>query len=268
MIIDGSQVAREIEQELKNKIVGLAIQPKIVSILVGEDPASLLYSSLKAKAAERVGLKFEIVKIARADKTELIDLVREISARGEVTGVMLQLPIPGIQTPELTEVLEEIPLNKDVDGMRWQQSGVMPATVRAVMTLLSRIESMTEVGLVNKRVVVVGARGAVGRPLVFYLKKLGYSQVVEVEWDTANQAEIIRSGEVVISCTGKASLIGAELIQSGAIVIDVGAPQGDMTKEVYQKASVSVGVPGGVGPVTIACLLQNAVSLYDIDGVR
>lgn len=261
MIIDGSQVAGELEQELRDKVANLALQPRIVSILVGEDPASLLYSNLKAKAAERVGIMFEIVKIPFVDKVELANLVREVSGRSEVTGVMLQLPIPNIVGDELTQVISNIPLDKDVDGMRWRESGVMPATVRAVTTLLSKIESMTQIDLVNKRVVIVGARGAVGKPLVFYLNKLGYSQVVEVEWDTVNQLEIIQSAEVVISCTGKTGLIGQEMVQPGSIVIDVGAPRGDMMKEVYEKAGVAVPVPNGVGPVTIAMLMTNAVNL-------
>lgn len=261
MIIDGSKVAGELEQELRDKVANLALQPRIVSILVGEDPASLLYSNLKAKAATRVGINFEIVKKPFTDKVELANLVRKVSGRSEVTGVMLQLPIPNISGDELAHVISNIPLDKDVDGMRWMESGIMPATVRAVTTLLAKIECETQASLANKRIVIVGARGAVGRPLAFYLKKLGYSQVIEVEWDTDNQAEIIRSGEVVISCTGKMGLITQEMVQPGSIVIDVGAPRGDMMKEVYEKAGVAVPVPNGVGPVTIAMLMTNAVHL-------
>lgn len=261
MIIDGSKVAGELERELRDKVANLALQPKIVSILVGEDPASLLYSNLKAKAATRVGIKFEIVKIPFADKAELTNLIREVSGKSEVAGVMLQLPIPNISGNELTQVISSIPLDKDVDGMRWMESGVMPATVRAVTTLLARIERETHGSLANKSIVVVGARGAVGRPLTFYLRKLGYRQVAEVEWDTPKQREIIQSGEVVISCTGKTGLITQDMVQPGSIVIDVGAPRGDMTKEVYENAGVAVPVPNGVGPVTIAMLMTNAVEL-------
>ena len=162
MIIDGSKVAEKLELELSNKVGNLVLRPKIVSILVGEDPASLLYSRLKEKTAERVGIKFEIVKIPFADKAELTNLVRQLSGRSEVTGVMLQLPIPNISGEELNQVIATIPLTKDVDGMRWAESGVMPATVRAVITLLAKIESDTQDSLVNKKVVVVGARGAGG----------------------------------------------------------------------------------------------------------
>ncbi len=261
IVINGRTIASEIEGELQKKVASLKLTPRIVSIVVGDDPASLLYTNLKEKAAERVGIEFEIVKLARASKIELIELVCEISNLPEVTGVMLQLPIPNISGDELKEVVLNIPIAKDVDGMRWEQSDVMPATVRAVITLLSKIESETQASLVNKRVVIVGARGAVGRPLVYYLKKLGYSEISEVEWDTPTPAEIIRTGEVVISCVGKEGLITTEMVNEGSIVLDVGAPRGDMTQEVYQKASVSVEVPGGVGPVTIASLMNNALDL-------
>lgn len=261
MIIDGRMVASELEKELVAKVAALKDKPKIVSILIGSDPASLLYSELKEKAAKRVGIDFEILKVAETPKDELIKLVDEISSRDQVTGVMLQLPIPNITGSELNEILKSIPLKKDVDGMRWEESGVMPATVRAIIHLINNIEMIIKGSLVDKKMVVVGARGAVGRPLVFYLKKLGYSQVAEVEWDTASPAEIIGTGEVVISCVGKEGHITPEMVIDGTIVIDVGAPRGDMTKKVYEKASVAVGVPNGVGPATIACLMNNALDL-------
>ena len=259
MIIDGRMVASELEKELAAKVVVLGDKPKIVSILVGSDPASLLYSELKEKAARRVGIDFEILKVDEIVKEDLIDLVRKVAAKEQVTGVMLQLPIPNITGLELNEVLKAIPLSKDVDGMRWEESGIMPATVSAVIHLINNIERTIQGSLLDKKVVVVGARGAVGRPLVYYLKKLGYRNVAEVEWDTTSPADIIRTGEVVISCVGKEGLVTTEMVTAGSIVIDVGAPRGDMMKEVYDNARIAVGVPNGVGPVTIACLMNNVL---------
>lgn len=261
MIIDGRMVASELEKELATKVAVLGDKPKIVSILVGSNPASLLYSELKEKAARRVGIDFEILKVDEIVKEDLIDLVRKVAAKDRVTGVMLQLPIPNITGLELNEVLKAIPLAKDVDGMRWEESGIMPATVNAVIHLINNIERTIQGSLLDKKVVVVGARGAVGRPLVYYLKKLGYRNVAEVEWDTTSPADIIRTGEVVISCVGKEGHITPEMVMDRTIVIDVGAPRGDMKKEVYEKARIAVGVPNGVGPVTIACLMNNTLGL-------
>ena len=102
-----------------------------------------------------------------------------------------------------------------------------------------------------------------GRPLCYYLRQKGV-EVVEVEWDTKEPTRRLLEGQVVISCVGKARVVTGEMVREGAIVVDVGAPVGDMTSEVYQKASVAVAVPGGVGPVTIASLLQNAVEMHEI----
>ena len=127
---------------------------------------------------------------------------------------------------------------------------------------------MEEVGAMNsKTVVVLGANGAIGRPLTLELSKRGI-QVIEIERRTPEPEKLIKQGSVIVSCVGRPGLVTAEMVAEGAVVIDVGMSEtpegrvvGDMTKEVYQKASVSVEVPGGVGPVTIACLLENMVKL-------
>jgi len=251
MIFDGRTFAKQIEEEVKNKVTNLVGKPKIVSILVGNDPASELYTRLKKQAAERVGIQFEVVRLAKINP----EIVKEIAEREDVTGVMIQLPLPEEIRGETFKLIEAIPLRKDVDGLRWIESGVISATVRAVLTIIDQIA----VG--KTKFVVIGSRGTVGKPLVHFLKKRGV-EVGEVEWDSPEPTKTVLVGEVVISCVGKAGVVSGEMVSTGVIVIDVGAPTGDMTKEVYQKASVSVEVPGGVGPVTIACLLNNVVEMY------
>ncbi len=254
--------------------------PKIVSVLVGDDPASILYTKLKKAAAERVGILFEIYHYTNEPLDHLSNKIQEIGASGDVTGVMVQLPIPGLHGHALQEVLATIPRDKDVDGLRWEESGVMPATVRAVLSIVDKI---IESQIINSQIlksgnyVVLGARGAVGRPLVHFLRKRGL-EVAEVEWDTPEPTRIILAGEVVISCVGKAGIVIGEMVKEGVVAIDVGMSEkkisnhkfsnsqintvvGDMTQEVYQKASVAVPVPGGVGPVTVASLMANAAEI-------
>lgn len=266
MIFDGRAYAKEIEEKVKNRVEKLEPKPKIVSVLVGDDPASVLYTKLKREAAERVGIQFEILKIVdrKLSIVELKRIIAELGNRYDVTGVMVQLPLPGVSRKDVDEILEAIPLAKDIDGLRYRESNVMPATVRAVIEILDNIESSMIDNLRSKNYVVVGARGSVGTPLVYYLQKRGI-KAVELEWDTQRDKveELLRHGEVIVSCVGKEGLITPDMINDGAIVIDVGAPSGDMTKEVYQKASIAVGVPNGVGPVTIASLLVNTEDLYD-----
>ncbi|MFH1244278.1 MAG: bifunctional 5,10-methylenetetrahydrofolate dehydrogenase/5,10-methenyltetrahydrofolate cyclohydrolase [bacterium] len=265
MIFNGKEFAREIEERVRIDVAKMTRKPKIVSILVGSDPSSVLYTKLKMAAAKRVGIEFEVERMVndRWTMDNLTRIIKEIGERKDVTGVMVQLPLPEYFKGETLKVLGAIPLKKDVDGLRWEESKIMPATVRAVLAILDKIaESQISNSQILKsgKCVVVGARGIIGRPLTHYLRERG-CQVSEVEWDTPDAADLIRAGEVVISCVGKEGVVTGEMVAKGAIVVDVGSPKPDMTAEVYQKASVVVPSPGGVGPVTIACLLENAVSM-------
>lgn len=267
MIFDGKAFAREIEATLRLRLRSGVGVPKIISVVVGDDPASVLYTKLKQQAAERVGIEFEI----RHDFENL----EMIGKREDVDGVMVQLPLPKGLRGETPKLLTAIPLGKDVDGLRWEESGIKPATVRAVFAILDKIAESQIINslpeLLRKtmqagqilqlgKYIVVGARGVVGRPLVHFLRERG-EEVSEVEWDTHAPARTVLAGDVVISCVGKAGVVTGEMVKEGVIAIDVGSPMGDMRQEVYDKASVAVAVPGGVGPVTIACLLQNALDL-------
>ncbi len=176
------------------------------------------------------------------------------------------MPIPGVVGDELNQIISAIPLEKDVDGLRWEESKITPATVRAVLSIVDEIASD------KTKFAVLGSAGAVGRPLVHFLKERGV-EVSEIEWDTKNVTDLTLKAEVVISCVGRAGLVTGEMVRDSVIVIDVGMSEvegkvvGDMTQEVYQRASMAVGVPGGVGPVTIASLMANAVDIYGTNRV-
>lgn len=262
MIFDGRAFAREIEERLREQVSEREQKPKIVSVLVGNDPSSELYTRLKKSAAERVGIGFEVV---RPELSNLKKKIGELGSREDVSGIMIQLPIPGLSEEETEKILQEIPLAKDVDGLLWERSGVKPATVRAVLTILERIRGDIP-DLWGRKFAVVGARGAVGRPLTQYLEERGI-EVQKIGRDTKEPAKILQEADVVISCVGKAGLVTEAMVSEGVIAVDVGMSEvegkvvGDMTEGVYQKASVAVAVPGGVGPVTVVSLLQNAVDL-------
>lgn len=175
MIFDGKIFAKEIEAQIKDKILNFVQKPKIVSVIVGDDPASILYTKLKKAAAERVGVQFEVIKLEITnDQSSIIkQKIKKIGERADVTGVMVQLPLPNHFKGSTLKVLGAIPLDKDVDGLRWEESGIVPATVKAVIKILERIaeKQSFEPRLWDRKFVVVGARGAVGRPLVHFLKK-------------------------------------------------------------------------------------------------
>ena len=258
MYFDGRSFAREIEEGVRLRVGNS--RPKVLSILVGDDLASALYSRLKKEAAGRCGIDFEIQKIdLGVSIQDLKARIVEVGSREDLVGVMVQMPIPGLDRESQKEVVAAIPLAKDVDGLRWEKSGIQPATVRAIMTILEKIKVSWQ-----EKFVVVGDRGSVGKPLVSELTKRGVV-VRGANRETPDLTGLVRGGEVVISCVGRAGLITKEMVKNNVILIDVGNSKvggkvvGDMTKETYAKAAISVEVPGGVGPVTIASLMQNVV---------
>lgn len=265
MRFDGRKFAQKIENEVREEVLQLKGRPLIVSVLVGNDAASELYTKLKKQMAERVGIGFEVLRLEEGVGVDRIkNEIESLNQRDEVGGIMVQMPIPGMSRQIQNEIVSSINIDKDVDGLRWEESGVMPATVRAVILILSEIEKSVE-GLWEKRVVVVGDRGSVGRPLVHYLRQRGV-EVLGVNSETVEPMRTVLAGEIVIACTGKEGLIDKEMVRDSVIAIDVGAPRGEMTSGVYEKARVSVEVPGGVGPVTVVSLMKNMVELGERDG--
>lgn len=261
MIFDGKQFAEEVEARVKTRVAKLERKPKIVSIMVGNDPASELYTVMKSRAAERTGIEFEIVRLENTEEMEgkINDAARSSD------GVMIQLPIPGVTRERQNEILRCIPIVKDIDGLRWSESSIMPATVKAVVSILQKVSNSINEDLSKKKVVVVGSRGSVGKPLVYFLRENGYEDILEVNSETKDIEKIVRVGEIIISCVGKPGLITKEMIKSESIVVDVGISKvngrvvGDMERDVYEKARVAVPTPGGVGPVTIASLMENVL---------
>lgn len=284
MKFDGKALAKRIEDDVKVRVAALVTKPKIVSVLVGDDPASVLYTSLKEQAANRVGIGFEVQRMSNIEDRELIAKISEIGAREDVTGLMIQLPLPGVSRKDTELILAAIPIKKDVDGLRYPESQVVPPVVKAIMAILDGIANsqfsnslpavssaqLMQDGQILKlgTYVVVGAKGFVGSGVMEQLKIRGI-EAIGVDREGAEPASLpaqtgtLLAGDVVISCVGSEGIIKEGMVKPGAIVIDVGAPKGDITKDVYQNASISVEVPGGVGPVTIACLMANAVELND-----
>ncbi len=283
MIFDGRAYAGLIIEKLKERREMLSVEPHLVWLCVGEDEASVMYGKLKARVAEKLGIKFTKVYLGNEiDEEDLKSEIRKYCEDREVHGVMVQLPakVKG----NLYRVLGEIWVTKDVDclnpysvGMLMAGSGVnMPATVGAVgqilMYALGEIEApMYDLGsllkqgkvLEGKRVVVIGGGWEVGKPLVGLLSNWGAS-VLWVRSSERNLGEIVKLGDVVISATGEKNLVEGSMIKEGAIVIDVGSPNGDIEfTSVSDVAGFLTPVPGGVGPVTVACLMENVINAVE-----
>lgn len=265
-IFDGKAYA---EKKLKvlsykaNRLLKKGVKPKLVSILVGDNPGSLLYLKLKKKAAERIGAEVEIVKLpANVAMNRFIATIRLANEEKSVHGVMIQLPLPRkFSEKDRRQVIDSIAKEKDVDGLR-DDSSFMTPTVKAVLAALYEAKSYISPKK-QARVLVVGYTGFEGTKIYKKLKKLGY--IVEgADINTKNLKLKTKSADVIISVTGVADLIKSDMVKNRLVLIDVGAPGGDIAKDAYNKASFVSPIPGGIGPVTISCLLENLINSVNI----
>jgi len=263
IIFDGRKFAAEKEANLAIRILGLkarGVYPKLASILVGSDPASKLYVNLKKKAAEKIGAEVDVYSIKENSKLEdLLLLIKTLNEDKTVHGIMIQMPLPEAFSSAKLQVINSIKPDKDVDGLRADSPFLHP-TSKAVIQIINEAKKEISLNKSPLKVVVVGATGMVGRPLVHELKNEKY-EVVECDTKTSALKALTLQGHILVSTTGVPNIIKGNMVKPGAIVIDVGSPKGDADfVEVEKIASYISPVPGGVGPVTISCLLENLIS--------
>lgn len=272
-VFNGKKLAQELEKKIKKRVSNLkkkySIAPKLVSIVIGDDKtrfaesrrASHLYLSLQEKAAERIGILFEKKVFSSQIEPEQIYqyIINSLNEDENVHGIAVQMPLP--KKFDLIELASQIKPEKDVDCLNPEnqkrliegQPVFLPAVVKAVLLILEN----QRVNLRDKQVVVVGASGFVGLPLVAHLENLGV-EVIPCDEFTEDLSQWTRMGDVLISATGVPGLIKKEMVKKGVLVIDIGSPKGDVDfEEVKKIASLITPVPGGVGPLTIACLMEN-----------
>jgi methylenetetrahydrofolate dehydrogenase (NADP+)/methenyltetrahydrofolate cyclohydrolase len=261
LVFDGRKFAEKKISELDKKVALLknqGIHPKLASILVGEDPASKLYVSLKKKKAEGIGAEMDIYFLKEKENIEtILALIDSLNSDLTVYGIMVQLPLPASFTKkDKEEIINSIKKEKDVDGLR-EDSPFLHPTAKAVIDVIK--ESRKEIDYGSCPIVcVVGSGGMVGKPLVKELKA-GRYEVIECGRDTKGLKEKTSKADILISATGIPGLITFGMIKKGATVIDVGSPKGDVNSEASKVAGFLTPVPGGIGPITIASLLENLV---------
>jgi len=276
-IIDGNRVAAEIRAILKQEVDSIIAQgkrvPGLAVILAGDDPASKVYVSFKNKACAEIGIKsFSYDLPGRTEQAELLNLIEELNNDARIDGILVQLPLPShIDT---NEVIDRITPEKDVDGFHPENMGLLainqaflrPCTPKGVITLLEQIK----IDLIGKEAVVIGSSNIVGRPMV--LELLNKRATVTVcHSKTKNLAAHVKRAEVLVVAVGIPDFIPGKWIKPGAVVIDVGInrlPDGKLTGDVdfktaRENASFITPVPGGVGPMTIASLMQNTLIAYN-----
>ena len=270
LLIDGRAIAATMRAALATRVVALPFRPGLAVVLVGDDPASAVYVRTKDRAAAAAGIAVTTIRLP-ADTTEaaLLAEVTRLNADPEVDGILVQLPLPrGIRAPTVIDLIDPA---KDVDGFHPHNAGLVatgrpalvPCTPLGVMKLLSAIG----VAPAGRRALVLGRSMIVGRPLVALL--LAADATVTVAHSRTNDlAGECRRAEILVAAVGRPEMVRGEWIAPGATVIDIGVNRladgrlvGDVAfDECAAVAGAITPVPGGVGPMTIACLLENTVT--------
>jgi len=269
MIINGKELSEKRLEMVKSEIAGSCLKPCLATVIVGEDPASQLYVRMKHNACEKVGIKSAGVELPGSSTTDdIISAVEKLNGDESVHGILVQLPLPkGIDTEK---VIESVLPEKDVDGFHPLNNGrlfsgrpdFVPCTPGGIMTLLREYD----IDPAGKKAVVIGRSVDVGRPMAALLINAD-ATVTVCHSKTQNLAEETSKADILVCAIGKARFVGPEMVKKGAVVIDVGTNRdeegklcGDVDFEkVEPLASAITPVPGGVGPMTIATLMENTL---------
>ena len=275
MIIDGKKTAAELREELKKTVSELKSTynaiPGLTVILVGEDPASKIYVKNKEKFAKEVGMNSEVIRYsADLKEKELLNKIEELNKNDKVSGILVQLPLP--KHIDKRKVIETIDHTKDVDGFHPTNVGNLssgydssiPCTPLGCSLLLKKAEK----NLSGKHAVVIGRSNLNGKPMTQLLLKENCTVTITHSKTKDLKAECLRA-DIIIAAVGIPKLVKGDWVKKGAIVIDVGINKtdsglvGDVDfEEVFKVAKAITPVPGGVGPMTIACLLNNTVECF------
>ncbi len=271
-LIDGKKISQEIKDEVKEKVAKLkeeGIRISLAVIQVGNNPASTVYVGNKKKACAYVGIQSLAYELpGETTEEELLQLIRELNEKEEVNGILVQLPLP--EQIDEDKVIRTIDPKKDVDGFHPQsvgalsigQKGFVSCTPAGIIQLLKRSDILMD----GKECVIVGRSNIVGKPMALLLLREN-ATVTVCHSHTTDLKAVTRRADILIVAIGKAKMVDADYIKEGAVVIDVGMNRdengklcGDVDFEsVQEKASAITPVPGGVGPMTIAMLMNNCV---------
>lgn len=277
MIISGKELSAKLKAGMAEQVAAFPEKygrvPHLVVILVGDDPASVSYVTGKAKASEAVGIRNTTIrKSADIAESELLDLIRQLNDDDTVDGILVQLPLP--EHISETRVIETISKAKDVDGFHplnvaalWQKHPcILPCTPKGIIKMLKA----AGVEIKGKRAVVIGRSNIVGLPVAKLL--LDENATVTIAHSkTVDLPAVTRQAEILVVAIGRPKFVTADMVSEGAVVIDVGVNRDPVTGKlcgdvdfaaIEPKASVITPVPGGVGPMTICCLMENTIECF------
>ena len=273
IIMDGRSYAKEIEEELKRSVKELesdGIKPTLATILVGNDPASVIYVNIKHNACERIGIRSRDYHLPEdTDEEKILNLIDELNEDKDVNGILIQLPLPS--HIDAYNVLKRLNPKKDVDGLHPENLGklyynkceLIPCTPKGIIKLMKKYK----IDVAGKKVVIVNMSNLVGKPLHQILINEG-ALVTLCHVEMKELKELTRSADILVTAVGRRPqyVFTEDMVKEGAVVIDVGINRlsgkiyGDVDFDsVSKKASYITPVPGGVGPMTVAMLLENTI---------
>lgn len=276
-IISGKELSQRKKQAMMEQVIMLenkyGRKPHLAVILVGEDPGSVSYVKGKEKASIEVGIKnTTIIKPVSITQEELLDVIKQLNEDSSVDGILVQLPLP--KHINQTFVINSIHPNKDVDGFHpsnvaslyLKQPGIIPCTPKGIMEVLDSVN----INIEGKKACVIGRSNIVGLPVSKLL--LDKNATVTIAHSrTKDLCEVTKNADILIAAVGKPLFVKKEMVKEGAIVIDVGVNRNPVTnklcgdvdfEEVKDKASYITKVPGGIGPMTITCLIENTIECF------
>lgn len=286
MIINGKELAAKLNAELAARMPSLVDKygraPHLAVILIGDNPASHTYVRNKAKVAESVGIKSTTIeKPGDISEEELISIIDQLNCDGSVDGILVQLPLPKHICEK--KIIERISFEKDVDGFHprniaslWlNEKCIVPCTPKGIMELIDT----TGIDIAGKKAVVVGRSDIVGKPVAKLLLDRN-ATVTIAHSKTEDLASVTREADIIVAAAGRPGLITGDMVKTGATIIDVGINHvpatdaqgskpyritGDVDFEsASQKAAYITPVPGGVGPMTLAMLMQNTIECFEL----
>lgn len=271
-IIDGKELASKIRLRLKEEVSELikqGVKPKLAVIMVGNDKASTVYVRNKSKACEEIGIEFEEFLLdENTTQNELLNIIYDLNKRNDIHGILLQSPIP--EELDIREAFNAIDYRKDVDGFNPINVGKLcigeDSFVSCTPSGVIRMLEEYNIDIEGKRAVIIGRSNIVGKPLIQCLLNKN-ATVTVCHSKTQNLKEITKEADILIAAIGKPKFVKEDMVKNGAVVIDVGINRneegklvGDVDFEnVSKKASYITPVPGGVGPMTVAMLMENVI---------
>jgi methylenetetrahydrofolate dehydrogenase (NADP+)/methenyltetrahydrofolate cyclohydrolase len=275
ILIDGKKIAAELREELRKEVVGLKVKhnkiPGLTVILIGDMAPSQIYVRMKEKAANEVGLKSEIIRYPETvEEKTVLDKIQELNKDENISGILVQLPLP--KHIDKQKVIETILPEKDVDGFHPMNVGNLssgyessvPCTPLGCYLMIKKIEP----NLSGKKAVMIGRSNLNGKPMAQLLLKENCTVTITHSKTKDLKAECLEA-DIIVAAVGIPELVKADWVKNNAIVIDVGINKtdkgivGDVAfDEVSKVARALTPVPGGVGPMTIACLLKNTIECF------